>query len=126
MAFDTPFLYERFADTYEVVVRLIEVTPNLKFVKVAFSDKLEGAFKEEFKAGQAVYCYIEYQNIGSGAGGPRIIITDLDTGEELLRVGGEIINPGESAFTWFKLGTMPNRDWRLRFVLEDIPYQPPY
>ena len=76
---------------------------------------VDGTPKTYFKEGETVYFNIKGINNGTGDEGAIIVITDVETGEELKRIGTMVVSPGEEFSALAVLiGTMPDHDWQVK------------
>jgi len=111
-----PLLYESYgSETRDVTVYVS--TGNFKFEILETVDET-GAARSKFRQGETVYCHYKVRNDGSVKDRATIIVTDIDTGAKVTEYLTDYCDPGwkfEAAKA--TVGTMPNKDWKLRFAM---------
>jgi len=114
-----PLLYEsygpRFAET-KVIVAAVAVG-NFAYTLLQTCDSA-GTAKTYFAKGETVYANIKGKNNGPVSDGAVIVVTDVDTGVEVTRIGTAVVAPGaEFSALKVSIGMMPGRDWKLQFAM---------
>lgn len=112
-----PLLYESYSpETKEVIIEALEAGYFLYEILDIVDSKAKP--RNKFAPGETVYCNIQGTNYSTTPDKATIVVTDLDTGAEVKKFITDEVEPGMSfSLILAALGTMPNRNWRLRFAL---------
>jgi len=112
-----PLLYESYSPaTKKVIIEALQA--GIFGYQLLDIIDANGVVRNKFAPGETVYCHIIVSNYGYAPDKATIVVTDLDTGAEIKKLITDIVAL-EAFFEFSKvdLGTMPNRDWKLRFAL---------
>ena len=113
-----PFLYESYSHLGESKVVTIPLAYGDFSYTLLEPCDVNGTPKTYFKEGETVYVNIKGVNNGTGDAGAVIVVTDVETDEELKRIGTMVVFPGqEFSALAVSIGTMPANDWKVQFAM---------
>lgn len=74
--------------------------------------------RSKFRAGETVYVHYKVRNDGDVPAKATIVVTDIDEAKQITKYTTAEVDPGWK-YEIFKatVGTMPNRNWKLRFAM---------
>lgn len=114
-------LYPEFGETRDVTLQIAEGNFKYEVLETVGEESPSGGPatpRTRFRAGETVYVHYKVRNDGTVPAKATIVVTDIDAAKEVTRYITADVDPGWR-YEIFKatVGTMPNKDWKLRFAM---------